>query len=86
MPADDLIHQIVFWLNDEDLDVETEDDDEDDFDLDLDLDDPYIAMQYYDHDDVNRYIAMERLMRGDEDGDSLSGGDIYDSNALYLID
>lgn len=66
--ADDLVHQIVFWLNDEELDLDTDDDDDEDFDL--DLDDPCIAFQYYDRGDIRRYLAWERLLRGDMDDDS----------------
>lgn len=70
--ADDLVHQIVFWLNDElvGLDIDDEDEDEDEGDFDLDLDDPCIAFQYYDRGDIRRYLAWDRLIRGDIDDDS----------------
>ncbi|KAJ8965618.1 hypothetical protein NQ314_004010 [Rhamnusium bicolor] len=66
----DLVHQILFWLNDDDLE-----DDDDDFDFDLDLSDPCIAMQYYDHGDIRRYMAMDRLMMGGSDDDDDSDYD-----------
>ncbi|CAG9765035.1 unnamed protein product [Ceutorhynchus assimilis] len=62
----DMLYQILYWLNDEDLDFEDEDDDDDDMVDELDLDDPEIAMQMFDHDDIRRYIAMERLMNGSD--------------------
>lgn len=71
----DLVHQILFWLNDDDLD----DDDDDIDDFELDLSDPCIAMQYYDHGDIRRYIAMDRLMRGDD------GDDDDDSDYEFLL-
>lgn len=66
-------------MNDEELEIETDDDDEEDFDLDLDLDldDPCIALQYYDRDDIRHYLAWERLMRGDSGDDS--DGDLMNS-------
>ncbi|KAJ8984899.1 hypothetical protein NQ317_002739 [Molorchus minor] len=67
----ELVQQILFLIND-DMDEDQDDSDEALSDFDLDLDDPCIAMQYYDHDDIRRYIAMDRLMNGydtDEDSD-----------------
>lgn len=65
-----MLHEILYWLNDDELDIEDEDDELDnDFD-ELDLDDPTIAMQYYDRDDIRRYVAIERLLNGDSDSDS----------------
>nr|XP_023012768.1 probable E3 ubiquitin-protein ligase makorin-1 [Leptinotarsa decemlineata] len=58
----EMLQQILFWIND------TDEDSEDDFDdFELDLDDPYIAMQYYDRDDIERYIAMDRIANGSDD-------------------
>lgn len=66
----EMLHEILYWLNDDELDIEDEDDDLDnDFD-ELDLDDPTIAMQYYDRDDIRRYVAIERLLNGDSDSES----------------
>lgn len=60
----EMLHEILYWLNDDELDIE--DDDDDDFD-DLDSDGPSIAMQYY---DTRRYIAIDRLLNGDSDSES----------------
>jgi len=65
--------ELLYWLNDDDdfnLEDDFSDDDDDDDDFELDLDDPLIAMQYYDHDDIRRYIAMDRLMNPHTDSDS----------------
>ncbi|KAJ8961480.1 hypothetical protein NQ318_014728 [Aromia moschata] len=68
----ELVNQILFWLNEDDLEY-------DDSEFDLDLSDPCIAMQYYDHDDIRRYIAMDRLMRGSDTDD-----DDSDCDFLFL--
>ncbi|XP_066260526.1 probable E3 ubiquitin-protein ligase makorin-1 [Euwallacea similis] len=61
----EMLHQILYWLNDDELDIDDNDEELDDADFDLDLDDPTIAMQYYDHDDFRRFMAMNSLMNPD---------------------
>ncbi|CAG9822556.1 unnamed protein product [Phaedon cochleariae] len=65
----DVLQQILFWINDEEIDVDSDGDTGDTDEFELDLDDPLIAMQYYDHDDIRRYIAMDRLFNGSDDED-----------------
>lgn len=69
----ELVHQILYLLNDDD---EIDLDDVDNLDeYGLDLNDPEIAMQYYDHGDIRRYIAMDRLMNPGSDSED---SDEYD--------
>lgn len=80
--ADDLVHQIVFWLNDEEFGIGLDDEVEEE-DFDLDLEDPCIAFQYYERDDINRYIALEHLLNGDVDDDSDSDMNLISYENLY---
>lgn len=61
----EILQQLLYWINDDDDVLES--DFEDDFDL--DLDDPLIAVQYYDKDDLEYYVAMNRLMNGSDSED-----------------
>lgn len=73
----DMLYEILYWLNDDD-----EATTDDDIDFDLDLDDPTIAMQYYDHDDIRRYMAIDSLMNPASDSES----EEYDTfSASFLL-
>ncbi|XP_030750844.1 probable E3 ubiquitin-protein ligase makorin-1 [Sitophilus oryzae] len=69
----DLVHEILYWLNDDDVFDWDEDDD-------LDLDDPTIAMQLYDRGDIRRYMALDRLMNmtsSDSDSDDYGYSELF---------
>ncbi|VEN54431.1 unnamed protein product [Callosobruchus maculatus] len=71
-----IVEQVLF-LGPHMLESDSEDDD-----FELDLTDPTIAIQYYDKDDIEYYIAMEQLMNGGDFDCSEDGESDYDDEFM----